>query len=119
MKEKVDLLRRQIEKLYRLNFYKKKLDQAGIKPSSIKTIDDFRKIPFTSSPEILEELKKKPSECSLYNGEVTRVNFSPSGQELYPVYQTKRDLKKMHEVCARTLKTAGILWCQSDTIGPG
>lgn len=108
MKEKVKLLRRQIRKLYRLNFYKKKLDQAGIKPSRIKTLEDFRKIPFTSSSEILDELKKKPSECSLYNGEVTRVNFSPSGQELYPVYQTERDLKKMHEVCARTLKAAGV-----------
>jgi len=69
---------------------------------------DFRKIPFTSSSEMLEELKKRPSECSLYTGGITRVNFSPSGQELYPVYQTKRDLKKMHEVCARTLKAAGV-----------
>ena len=108
MGERIEELREQIKKLYRLNFYKNKLDQAGIKPSRIKTIRDFRKIPFTSSSEMLEELKKRPSECSLYNDEVTRVNFSPSGQELYPVYQTKRDLKKMHEVCARTLKAAGV-----------
>jgi len=108
MKEKVNLLKEQIKKLYRLNFYKKKLDRAGIKPSGIKTLDDFRKIPFTSSAEILEELKKRPSECSLYSGKVTRVNFSPSGQDLYPVYQTDKDLTKMHEVCARTLKAAGV-----------
>ena len=108
MDERIKDLREQITKLYRLSFYKNKLDQAGIKPSRIKTLDDFKKIPFTSSSEILEELKKKPSECSLYADDVTRVNFSPSGQELYPVYQTKRDLKKMHEVCARTLKAAGV-----------
>jgi len=108
MREKIGLLRRQIEKLYQLRFYKNKLDEAGIKPSRIKTFDDFKKIPFTSSSEILEELKKKPSECSLYTGGVTRMNFSPSGQEFYPVYQTKRDLKEMHEVCARTLRTAGV-----------
>ena len=108
MGERIEELREQIKKLYRLNFYKNKLDQTGIKPSRIKTIRDFRKIPFTSSSEMLEELKKRPSECSLYTDEVTRVNFSPSGQELYPVYQTKRDLKKMHEVCARTLKAAGV-----------
>jgi len=108
VKEKINLLRRQIRKLYGLNFYKNKLDQARIKPSQIRTLADFRKIPFTSSSEMLEELKKRPSECSLYTGGITRVNFSPSGQELYPVYQTKRDLKKMHEVCARTLKAAGV-----------
>jgi len=106
--QRIKDLREQIKKLHRLNFYKNKLDQAGIQPSRIKSLDDFIRIPFTSSPEILGELRKKPSECSLYNGEVTRVNFSPSGQELYPVYQTKKDLKKMHEVCARTLKAAGV-----------
>jgi len=108
MREKIKDLRAQITKLYQLNFYKDKLEEAGIRPSGIKTLDDFRRIPFTSSSEILEELKKKPSGCSLYTGEVTRVNFSPSGQELYPVYQTKKDLKKMHEVCARTLRAAGV-----------
>src|SRR4030043_51861 len=108
LEERIDTLREQITKLYRLNFYKKKLDQARIKPSQIGALDDFRRTPFPSSSEILEELKKRPSECSLYTGGITRVNFSPSGQELYPVYQTKRDLKKMHEVCARTLKAAGV-----------
>jgi phenylacetate-CoA ligase len=108
MDERTRILKEQMTKLYRLNFYKKKLDQAGIKPSRIKTLADFRKIPFTSSLEMLEELKKRPSECSLYTDDITRMNFSPSGQELYPVYQTKRDLKKMHEVCARTLKAAGV-----------
>jgi phenylacetate-CoA ligase len=106
--ERIKDLRGQITKLYRLNFYKRKLDQARITPSQIRTLDDFRKIPFTSSSEIVEELRKKPSECSLYTDGVTRVNFSPSGQELYPVYQTKRDLKRMDEVCARTLKAAGV-----------
>jgi phenylacetate-CoA ligase len=108
MKEMIEVVNKQVKKLYRIDFYRKKLDRAGVKPSSIKTIDDFRKIPFTSSSELLEELKKRPSECSLYSGKVTRVNFSPSGQDLYPVYQTDGDLEKMHEVCARTLKAAGV-----------
>jgi len=108
MKERVDELREQIEKVYRLDFYKGKLDKAGIKPSDIKTMEDFKKIPFIKSSEILQELRKRPSECSLYSGNVTRINFSPSGQELYPVYQTHNDLEKMHEVCARTLEGAGV-----------
>ena len=101
-------LKNQVQKLYSLDFYKNKFNAAGIKPSDIRTVNDFKKIPFTKSPEILEELKKRPSECSLYSGNVTRINFSPSGQELYPIYQTQNDLFKMYEVCARTLKTADV-----------
>ena len=109
MKEDVmGLLRTQVAKLGKMDFYKKKFDQIGLKPDGISTPDDFKKIPFTSSREILGELQKKPSECSLYSSEVTRINFSPSGQELYPIYNTTNDLNKMHEVCARSLEAAGV-----------
>lgn len=33
----VSLLRDRVEKLYRMDFYKRKLDQASIRPSDIKT----------------------------------------------------------------------------------
>jgi phenylacetate-CoA ligase len=108
MKEKINDLVKQVEKVYRLDFYRNKLDQGGIKPSDIKDIEDFRKIPFTSTQEFLGELMKKPSECSLYSEEVTRINFSPSGHELYPVYNTNGDLRKMHQVSAKSLKAAGV-----------
>jgi phenylacetate-CoA ligase len=108
MEEKNEVLARQLEKIYQIDFYRQKFDQAGIRPFDIRRMDDFKKIPFTKSPEILEELRKRPSECSLYSGDVTRINFSPSGQELYPVYQTHHDLNKMHEVCARSLEAAGV-----------
>jgi phenylacetate-CoA ligase len=79
-----------------------------MKPSDIKTLDDFKKIPFTTSSEYLRELKRRPSECSLYSDDVTRINYSPSGQELYPIYHTNEDLNKMHEACSRSLKAAGV-----------
>ncbi|MFH1480442.1 MAG: AMP-binding protein [Pseudomonadota bacterium] len=104
----VAILRDQVEKLYKTSFYRRKLQEEGIKPEDINTLDDFRKIPFLTTSEILDELRKSPSRCSLYCDDVTRINFSPSGVELYPVYQTKRDLEKMHEVCARSLKAAGV-----------
>jgi phenylacetate-CoA ligase len=109
MKEDVmALLKTQVAKLGKMEFYRKKFDQIGLKPADIKTPKDFKNIPFTSSREILGELQKKPLECSLYSNEVTRINFSPSGQELYPVYNTARDLNKMHETCARSLEAAGV-----------
>nr|HID58686.1 phenylacetate--CoA ligase family protein [Desulfobacterales bacterium] len=104
----VSVLREQVERLYRMDFYKNKLDQARIRPSDIRSMEDFRKVPFTHSPEFIEELLKEPSNCSLYSEDVTRVNFSPSGSQLYPVYQTNADIKRMNEVSARSFEAAGV-----------
>jgi len=104
----ISVLREQIEKLYRMDFYKSKLDQVGIKPSDIRSMEDFRRIPFTHTPELIEELTKEPSKCSLYSEDVTRINFSPSGRDLYPIYQTNADIKKMNEVSARSFEAAGV-----------
>lgn len=101
-------LKTQIEKVSRMNFYMRKLEQGGVSADAIQDWDDFRRIPFTSSKEILGELNKKPSECSLFSPAVTRVNLSPSGQDLFPVYNTNQDLQKMHEVAARAYEAAGV-----------
>jgi len=101
-------LKTQLQEGSRLNFYGKKFEQAGLKASDIKSWDDFRRIPFTTSKEILDELQKKPSKCSLFLPGVTRINFSPSGKELFPVYNTQNDLDRMHRVCAQTLAAAGV-----------
>jgi len=61
----INILDQVVQKNGDLAFYKKKWDAAGITPSSVKSVDDFRKIPFTTSDEIYSELLKKPSECGL------------------------------------------------------
>jgi phenylacetate-coenzyme A ligase PaaK-like adenylate-forming protein len=106
--ETLKTLQIQIEKLSRMDFYKRKFNQAGIKASDIRTWEDFGRVTFTTSSEILVELKKSPSECSLFLPSVTRINFSPSGKDLYPVYNTSNDLDRMHLVCARSLEAAGV-----------
>ncbi len=104
----VKQLKGQLEKLNQMAFYNQKLKNTGIRPSDIQALDDFEKIPFTTTTELLKELKKKPSESSLYSDDVTRINFSPSGHDLYPVYHTSNDLQKMHQVCARSLEAADV-----------
>jgi phenylacetate-CoA ligase len=104
----IEAIRDQVARLYRIEFYRKKLDGAGIRPSDLRTFEDFRRIPLTGNSEILDELKKRPSQCSLYPPDVVRINFSPSGRDLYPVYHTRRDLQRMNEVCARSLESAGV-----------
>ncbi len=104
----ITLLKTQLLKLNRIPFYRQKAAQQGVDLTAIETIEDFQRIPFTRSHEILAELRKKPSESALYSENVTRINFSPSGQELYPVYYTNRDLENMYRVCARSLEAAGV-----------
>jgi phenylacetate-coenzyme A ligase PaaK-like adenylate-forming protein len=102
------VLREQLERLARIAFYRDKFEQSGMSPADLKGPDDFSRIPFTTSSEYFGELRKPPSESSLFTPEVTRINFSPSGKELYPVYQTANDLQRMHRVCASSLKAAGV-----------
>jgi len=77
-------------------------------PDDIASIEDFRRIPFTTSAEFFAESIKPPANSAFCGPDVTRVNFSPSGRQLYPVYQTQKDLETIHQVCARTLKAAGV-----------
>jgi phenylacetate-coenzyme A ligase PaaK-like adenylate-forming protein len=106
--ESIPFLQTQLERLHQIPFYNQKAEQAGVDLSTVRNLEDFQNIPFTKTNEILAELQKKPSESSLYSDDVTRINFSPSGQDLYPVYHTNNDLKNMHRVCARSLEAAGV-----------
>jgi phenylacetate-CoA ligase len=57
----LDLFKERMAYVYdRSPLYKKKYDQAGIKPSDIKTLSDISKVPFTVKEELLESQKKKP-----------------------------------------------------------
>ncbi len=104
----INLLEVQFDRLKQNVFYKRKLEQAGIDLSDIRSLNDFERIPFTTTTELLKELRKKPSESFLYSDDVTRINFSPSGHDLYPIYNTTNDIENMHRVCANSLKAAGV-----------
>ena len=51
-KLQVEKLRRSIEIALKSPFYKKRLAEAGITPDSIQTVDDIRKIPFTTKQDL-------------------------------------------------------------------
>ena len=41
-------------------FYRRKLKAAGIKPGAIRTLDDLRRLPFTTKDELKENQAAKP-----------------------------------------------------------
>ncbi|MBN2105861.1 MAG: phenylacetate--CoA ligase [Deltaproteobacteria bacterium] len=88
-------------------FYKKKFDEAGLKPSHIKSLKDMRLLPFTVKTDLRDNypfgLFSVPMES------VVRVHAS-SGTTGKPIVvgYTRRDIDTWAELMARTLTAAGI-----------
>lgn len=102
-------LRAQLKRIYKIGLYKKKYTEAGIQPEDIKTMDDFRKIPFTDFKEFEREIfEDKPPFGGFLNKKVTRINFTPSNKGLMPVLNTKKDLLLMNKANALSYSKAGL-----------
>jgi phenylacetate-CoA ligase len=87
-------------------FYKKTFDEAGIKPSDIKSLKDLRRLPFTNKVDLRDNypfgLFAVPME------QVVRIHAS-SGTTGKPtvVGYTRRDINTWAELMARSLAAAG------------
>jgi phenylacetate-CoA ligase len=87
-------------------FYKKKLDEYGIKPSGLKSLKDLQRLPFTTKIDLRDNypfgLFAVPME------QVVRIHAS-SGTTGKPtvVGYTRRDINTWAELMARSLAAAG------------
>ena len=90
----------------RVPFYKRKFDEAGVKPNDIKSIDDLQKLPFTEKQDLRDNypfgLFTVPME------DVVRIHASSgtTGKATVVGY-TKKDIELWAELIARTLSAAG------------
>lgn len=88
------------------SFYKKKMDEAGVKPEDIRTLDDLRRLPFTNKTDLRDNypfgMFSAPME------EIVRVHAS-SGTTGKPttVGYTKNDIEAWSGCTARALACAG------------
>ncbi|MGA1845781.1 phenylacetate--CoA ligase family protein [Deferribacter abyssi] len=97
-----------VERVYAtVPFYRKKLDEAGVRPEQIKSLDDLRRLPFTTKQDLRDNypfgLFAVPKE------QVVRIHAS-SGTTGKPtvVGYTKRDINTWAEIMARTFQAAGV-----------
>ncbi len=100
-------LREMVERVYeRVPFYRRKLDEAGIAPSDIRSIDDLVKLPFTTKEEFRDTYPFGLFAVS--RDDVVRVHAS-SGTTGRPtvVGYTRNDIDLWAGVCARTLACGG------------
>jgi len=90
----------------RVPYYRKKFDEAGFKPRDLKTLEDIRKIPFTSKADLREVYPFGMFASPL--SEIVEIHMS-SGTTGKPVVAgyTRTDIGVWAEVMARCLTMAG------------
>ncbi len=104
----VELLKEKIEYAYNnVPFYKKKFDEYGINKSSIKTIEDIQKLPFTTKTDFRDNYP-----FGLFATDMKKIVriHSSSGTTGKPtvVGYTKNDLDVWSELVARIASYAGV-----------
>lgn len=102
-------LRKMVERIYHnVPFYRRKIDQAGIKPQDIKGIEDLHRLPFTTKQDLRDNYPYSLFAAPMKD--IVRVHASSgtTGKSTVVGY-TKNDLDLWSEVIARTLSSAGII----------
>ena len=89
------------------SFYRDRFDKAGVKPEDIKTLDDLRRLPFTTA-EDLKEGYPFPL-LSVADDKVVRIHSSSgtTGKRKVLAY-TKNDIDDWTNFFARCYKMAGV-----------
>ena len=100
-------LRETVERVYfNVPYYRNRMQEAGLGPESIQTIDDITKLPFTTKQDLRDNYPFGLFAVPM--SEIVRVHAS-SGTTGKPtvVGYTRNDISTWSEVMARTLTSAG------------
>ncbi len=100
-------LRETVERVYyNVPYYRNKMQEAGLGPEHIQTIEDLHKLPFTTKQDLRDNYPFGLFAVPM--SEIVRVHAS-SGTTGKPtvVGYTRRDVSTWSEVMARTLTAAG------------
>ena len=94
-------------------FYKKKMDDLGVKPEDIKSIDDITKLPFTTKQDLRDNYPN--GLFAVPNSEIVRLHASSgtTGKPIVAGY-TAHDIDNWAEGVARCLSAYGA--SKEDTI---
>jgi len=94
-------------------FYKKKMDELGVKPSDINSIDDIVKLPFTTKDEMRTTYPYGLLGTGLENIVEIHTSSGTTGKPVVGAY-TQNDIDMWSEVMARTLAMGGAT--KDDTV---
>ena len=100
-------LKQTVEKAGAIHFYHKHFEERGITADSIKSLDDLRKLPFTTKQDLRDNYPF--GFFALPKSQIARIHAS-SGTTGKPTFvgYTKNDLELWSELCARFLTAGGL-----------
>ena len=103
-----ELLQSTVNRAYnRVPFYRKRLDEVGIGPDDIGSVEDIKKLPFTSREDMAENYPYGLFSVPLRD--IVRINTLRSGQaNPIALGYTKQDLKRRRELTGRFFRSAGV-----------
>ena len=99
---------RMVRRVYEnVPFYRKKLDEMGIQPGDIRTLDDLRRLPFTYKQDLRDNYPY--GLFAVPRAQLARIHASSgtTGKQTVVGY-TQNDLKIWGEITARALSAAGV-----------
>lgn len=105
--ETLAAVREQLERAAGHDFYAETFADAGIEPDDVDSWETFREVPFTTTGGLSADFEADPPTGTLYEG-AAMVTFSPMGEGLAPVFDTRADLAHQAGVNAAVLERAGV-----------
>jgi len=105
--ETLAAVRDQLEQATDHEFYAAAFADADVDPGAVDSWAAFRDLPFTTGEDLVADFEAEPPTGSLYDG-AAMVTFSPMGEDLQPVFDTKGDLEHQAAVNADVFERVGI-----------
>ncbi|MEM4514084.1 MAG: phenylacetate--CoA ligase, partial [Ignisphaera sp.] len=104
----VKRLREQIYRVYNnTSYYHRKMKEVGLKPEDIKSLEDVKKLPFTTKDDLRENHPFGYLVVDYSNIVEVHGTSGTTGESIF-MYYTAKDIENWGEVMARSLAAAGL-----------
>ncbi|AOL34818.1 MULTISPECIES: AMP-binding protein [Geobacillus] len=103
----LERLRATAERVYeRVPFYRQRFDEKGVKPDDIRTLEDVRKLPFTTKRDLRDHYPFGLLAVDLSQCVRVHASSGTSGKPTVVAY-TKQDIERWADIVARAIVIAG------------
>ena len=111
-------LRETVARAMNVPFYKAIFKREGITPDSITSLDDLKRLPFTTKADMRDNYPL--GLCAVQRGDLARIHGS-SGTTGKPTFvgYTREDLRMWARMCARFLYAGGLRACHTVQVSFG
>lgn len=103
----LERLRVTAERVYaRVPFYRQRFEECGVKPEDIRTLEDVRKLPFTTKRDLRDHYPFGLLAVDLSQCVRVHASSGTSGKPTVVAY-TKKDIEHWADIVARAIVIAG------------